>query len=84
MKTSATPTEFESLMASVDPLDPERRAAVARLVFEVVATCPYCGETVRRGDPRRLVGGWLVHVICASDAASGGGRDGGQGGGRRG
>ena len=64
-RTSATPAEFERVMASLDPLDGERRAAVARLIFEVVGDCPYCNEEIRRTDPRRVVGGRLAHLICA-------------------
>lgn len=85
MRTAATPAEFEALMASLDHLehlDRERKAAIARLVFEVVADCPTCGEGVRRCDSRRLVNGFLFHLGCTSDTGSGaapGGRDGGQG-----
>jgi hypothetical protein len=84
VRTLVTPAEFEHLMASLDHLhlDREGKAAIARMVFEVVADCPTCGEGVRRCDPRRLVGDRLLHLECASDAGSGavpGGRDGGQG-----
>jgi hypothetical protein len=86
MRTLATPAEFEELMASLghlEHLDREGKAAIARMVFEVVAPdCPSCREGVRRCDPRRLVDDRLLHLDCVSDAGSGaapGGRDGGRG-----
>jgi hypothetical protein len=71
VKTLVTPAEFEELMASLDHLahlDRERKAAIARLVFEVVADCSTCGEGVRRCDARGTVIGFLFHLDCMSDA----------------
>jgi hypothetical protein len=67
MRMLATAHEFESLMACLDHLDHldrERKAAIGRLVFEVVADCPRCERSVRRCDGRRLVDDRLFHRGC--------------------
>lgn len=69
MRTAATPAEFERLVGRLDRIDVERQAAIARLVFEVVANCPLCDEPIRRCDSRRLVYvrrdlGRLTHLRC--------------------
>jgi hypothetical protein len=60
--------EFEELMEQLDPLPPDRRAPIARLLFEVVAHCPRCGKGVRRCDARKLIEideeFWLAHLGC--------------------
>ena len=52
METACTRTEFEDLIAYLAPVPDARHAAIARMVFEQVGTCP-CGEAVRRCDARR-------------------------------
>ena len=83
MRYPATPAEFDGLIEFLEPVPRERHGAIARLVFREIATCRRCDHPIRRGDPRRLVGGALV-LSCVSDAGPAGGRDGGQGGDRRG
>lgn len=58
-----TPGEVADLMAFLEPLRPERRVGVARMMFEEVGECA-CGGPVRRCDPRRIVGGRLCHLDC--------------------
>ena len=67
----ATPREFEALMDQLEHVPSDRRPAIARLIFEEVATCPRCAESVRSCDPRRLVGERLHHLECVSDAGHG-------------
>ena len=62
---AATPGQFNRLMAQLEPVPADRRAAIARMNFEVVADCPQCGEPVRRCDARRLINGRLLHLNCA-------------------
>jgi len=72
VRTLATPAEFEAVLSSLDHLehlDRKRKAAIARLVFEVVSDCPVCGEGVRRCDPRRLVDDRLFHLGCSEDGS---------------
>ena len=68
MTSSAIPREFEELLAQLDSLPPDRQAAIARMVFEVVGICPVCDEPVRRCDSRRVVNvedeDWLAHIPC--------------------
>jgi hypothetical protein len=61
----ALPGEFSRLMDWLEPVDPGRRGAIARMVFAEVDTCPTCDESVRRCDPRWLVGDRLRHRDCA-------------------
>lgn len=67
----ATPEEFEELMAQLDSLPPERRAPIARMVFEAVGVCPVCAEPVRRCDSRRLIDldgeQRLAHIPCLEE-----------------
>jgi hypothetical protein len=73
MRTLAKPAEVEQLMALLDPLehlDRDRKAAIARMFFEVVADCARCEDPVRRCDPRRVVGDRLHHLDCVSDAGA--------------
>jgi hypothetical protein len=62
----ATPAEFEALMEFLEPVNPERHAAIARMVFEEVAICPVCDRPVRRCDARRLHRDRLRHLGCAA------------------
>jgi hypothetical protein len=80
MRYPATPGESDRLLDFLEPVDPERHAPIARLMFEQVSTCPRCEEPVRRCDPRRQVDDQLLHLSCVGDAALGRGRAGGQGG----
>ncbi len=79
----ATPAEYERLSKQLVPLREEMRrrrpplsedeidrriAGIARLVFEEVATCPACEQTVRRCDCRRLVHDQLTHLDCANES----------------
>ena len=84
MHRPCTPGEVARLIDFLDPVDRDRHAGIARMIFVQIAVCPWCQEPIRRIDPRRLVDGELHHLTCASDAAAGGGRAGGRGGGRRG
>jgi hypothetical protein len=64
----ATQREFEELLAQLDSLPPDRQAAIARMVFELVGICPVCDEPVRRCDSRRAVEvddeHWQAHIPC--------------------
>lgn len=64
MASPATPGELGRLIDFLEPVDPRRHAAIARMVFHQVAVCPICGYPVRRCDPRRLVDDRLAHVNC--------------------
>lgn len=60
-------------MASLDHLehlDRDGKASIARMVFQVVDSCPRCEEPVRRSDPRRLVDNQLLHLDCVGDAGA--------------
>ena len=48
-----TTDQFAQIVAQLDPLPAGRRESIARMATEEVATCPRCGQSVRRCDPRR-------------------------------
>ena len=62
---AATPGEFDRLIDFLEPVDRKHHAAIARMVFLEVATCPRCELPIRRCDTRRLVGDRLHHLTCA-------------------
>ena len=59
----------------LESLPPDRLGAVIRMLGEVVAACPGCGEPVTRTDPRRLLGEdedrRLFHVARAAPGRGG-------------
>ena len=60
----ATTDQFAQIVAQLDPLPAGRRESIARMATEEVATCPRCGQSVRRCDPRLVVNDQLVHLVC--------------------
>jgi hypothetical protein len=68
MRRAATPGEVAAWSLRLEPLPPERRLAVIKMLSEAVAeSCRYCEEPVRRCDSRGNVTGWLVHLRCAPE-----------------
>ena len=66
MRRPCAPGEVARWRQQLSCLPSERQDAVIRMIAEEVAVCPYCEESVRRCDPRRLVGDRLMHLRCAS------------------
>jgi hypothetical protein len=49
----------------LQPLDPERRAAIKAWMAEKLNDCPVCEKPVLVGDPHRAIKKGIAHRACA-------------------
>ena len=64
MRRTCTPGERARWWRELASLPHERRAAVIRMLAEVLNDCHWCDGPVRRCDSRGLVRNRLVHLRC--------------------